>query len=150
MGPESCITNSNRWLRDRVQVTRRNGLIAEHKVAFRADKLRTLISLINFVVENSAFIRGRCDVTAFTATARFHGDLMRLATGRIHCLHVMALFAFQIRMSFMTKGARRKSRAPGGQRPPIRNADSAGQLLIKIRGAFFSRGFLVTRIAALR
>jgi hypothetical protein len=84
MGPESAITNSNRRLRDRVQVTRRNRLIAEHKVTFRADKLRTLISLINFVVENSAFIRRRRDVATFAAAARFHGNLMRVAAGRIY------------------------------------------------------------------
>ena len=65
-------------------------------MALRADKLRALVSLIDLVVENSAVIQRRRNVTTFRAATRFHRYFPHLCS-------VVTLSAFQIGMSFMLK-----------------------------------------------
>ena len=123
VGKYSSITRRDRRLRDRVNVTRRHGLTAECEVTLRADKRRTLVSLIDLVVENPAIIRRRSYVATLGAATRFHRHFLRLVIRRVQRRHVVTLRAFQIDVYFVTKRAGRDSIAPGTQRPPIGRAD---------------------------
>lgn len=87
-----------RRLRNRVTVTRRHRFVAKHEVALGANESAVLGSLIDFVVENSTFVRSRCDVTAFSAATRFYRDCF-------HRRQLVTLRTLEIRMDLMSKGA---------------------------------------------
>ena len=57
------------WLWNRIKVTSRYGFVAELYVALCTDKRRTLVSLIDFVVEDSTIVDRRCNMATFGATA---------------------------------------------------------------------------------
>src|SRR5690349_3374525 len=131
-------------------MTRGNGPVTECGVALGADKRRALISLVYLVVENSAVVDCRCNVTAFAAAARFYRNFFRRLAGRVHRLDVVTLRALQIRMRFMAKGAGRDTIARSRERPPILRAHRGRGPLVKICGQRFSTWQLVTRMAVLR
>jgi hypothetical protein len=131
--------------RNRIQMTRRRRLIAKNEVTLGADKLRILVFLIDFVIENAAIIQRRGYVTTFGAATRFHRHRAPPAgRGRL-----MALVTLNVRMNFMPERAGRRPAAPGGHRPPIFHSNLLGERTIEIRGALVRRMSLVTRIAVL-
>lgn len=95
---EHGVSESNRRLRNRLEMTLRYRFVTKLNMALRADKLRALVSLIDLVVENPAIIQRRSDVATLRATTRFHRHLSHLRS-------VVALRAFQIRMNFMSESA---------------------------------------------
>ena len=148
MGEQFSSAHRDRRFRNRVQVTRGHRPISKCDVTLRAGKRRILISLIDFVVENSTFIQRRGNVTTLRASTRFHRHLLRRVTRGVHRRHVVTLRAFQIGMCLMSKSAGRSSIAPRSQRRPVGDADPACKLLIKICCVLFVSGYLVTRVAA--
>lgn len=105
MGEVSSITCLDRRPRNRARVTRRHRPAAECDVTLRANKRRTLISLIDLVVEDSTIIGCGGDVATFGAATGFHRHFFRLVTRCVHPRHVVTLRALQIGMYFMSKRA---------------------------------------------
>lgn len=97
-----CVCESNSRLRNRFEMTLRYCFVTKLNMALRANKLRVLVSLIDFVVKNSTVIQGRSDVATLRATTRFHRHLPHLRS-------VVTLRALQIGMSFMMKRGGRDS-----------------------------------------
>lgn len=95
---EHGMSESNRRLRNRPEVTLRYRFVTKLNMALRANKLRALVSLVDLVIENSAVVQRRSDVATLRATTRFHRDLSHLRS-------VVTLRAFQIGMSFMSESA---------------------------------------------
>src|SRR6185437_4755878 len=105
MSEEDSTTCKRGRLRNRIEVTRRDGFTAECNVALRANKRRALVPLVYLVIENSAFVERCGNVAAFRAATRFHRHFPRHVTRLVHHGHVVTLRALQIRMHFMSKRA---------------------------------------------
>ncbi len=138
------LRTSFRWLRYRTHVTRRYRFVTKHNVALCTNKRSSLVSLVNFVIENPAIIGGGGDMTTFSATTRFHGYT---SVGHIRRDRLMALRAGDIRMRLVTERARGSSFAPRRHGPPVLNTDCSRQLLIEISNPRHRRRPFMTPIA---
>ena len=66
---EHGVSESNRRLRNRLEMTLRYRFVTKLNMALRADKLRALVLLLDFVVENATVVEGGSNVTTFSAPA---------------------------------------------------------------------------------
>ena len=64
---EHGVSESNRRLRNRLEMTLRHRFVPELNMALCANKRRALVSLVYLVIENSAFVKRRCNVATFGA-----------------------------------------------------------------------------------
>jgi len=102
-------------------MTCRHTLLTKSDVTLGANKIRTLLLLIDLVVEYSTFIQRRRHMTAFRSPARADRHFQGLRIRRVHLRRRMAIRTSEIRMraALMAKRARRTALLPGAKHDAI-------------------------------
>ena len=120
-------------------MTFRHTLLTKSDVTLGANKTRTLLLLIDLVIEYSTIIQSRSHMTTIGATAGANRHFKRLRIRRVHLRGRMAVCASEIRMraALVAKPSRRDTLLPGAQNEAVLHPHGGSNTRIEVTVNFY-------------